>query len=253
MTAPLVVSLSGGKDSTAMLLMMLERGESIHSVIYFDAGEWEFPQMHEHIDRLEEYVGMKFVRLAPKRPFLEQMTATPVVIRKGERKGEVRFLGRGWPSPLRRWCTRNKAETIDKWTKANVKNPVRCVGFASDEIHRTTRPKLLALGDVRFPLVEWSVSEANALAYCFSHGFSWGGLYEHFNRVSCFCCPLQKLKDLRKLRRHFPDLWSKMLNWEQQMQRPWEHRRFYQESTVRDLDARFREEDRQLKLPGCAA
>lgn len=44
-----IVSLSGGKDSTAMLLMMLERGEDIHSVVFFDTG-WEFPEMHEHID-----------------------------------------------------------------------------------------------------------------------------------------------------------------------------------------------------------
>ena len=35
-----VISLSGGKDSTAMLHMMLERGESIHSVLFFDTG-WE--------------------------------------------------------------------------------------------------------------------------------------------------------------------------------------------------------------------
>ena len=29
-----VVSLSGGKDSTAMLHMMLERGDDIHSVVF---------------------------------------------------------------------------------------------------------------------------------------------------------------------------------------------------------------------------
>lgn len=236
-----------------MLLMMLERGESIHSVVYFDAGEWEFPQMHEHIDRLEEYVGMTFVRLSPRISFVEQMTETPVVVRKGQDKGMVRFVGRGWPSSLRRWCTRNKAETIDKWTRTNIPNPVRCIGFASDELNRTTRPTMLALGAVRFPLVEWSVSEANALAYCLARGFTWGGLYEHFSRVSCFCCPLQPLKELRKLRRHFPELWAKMLRWEQSMNRPWEHRRFHHEASIRDLDARFREEDRQFKLPGVAA
>jgi 7-cyano-7-deazaguanine synthase in queuosine biosynthesis len=31
-----IVSLSGGKDSTAMIEMMIERGEKIHSVIYCD-------------------------------------------------------------------------------------------------------------------------------------------------------------------------------------------------------------------------
>jgi len=31
----ILVGLSGGKDSTAMLLMMLEKGMSIHSVVFF--------------------------------------------------------------------------------------------------------------------------------------------------------------------------------------------------------------------------
>ena len=39
-----VVSLSGGKDSTAMLLMLLERGEPVADVVFFDTG-WEFPEM----------------------------------------------------------------------------------------------------------------------------------------------------------------------------------------------------------------
>ena len=47
-----VISLSGGKDSTAMLHMMLERGESVHSAVFFDTG-WEFPEMEAHIDEVE--------------------------------------------------------------------------------------------------------------------------------------------------------------------------------------------------------
>ena len=46
-----VISLSGGKDSTAMLLMMLERGEPIADIMFFDTG-WEFPQMYEHLIKI---------------------------------------------------------------------------------------------------------------------------------------------------------------------------------------------------------
>ena len=52
-----VVSFSGGKDSTAMLLMMLERGWPVDDIIYFDCGDWEFPQMHEHITRWKDILG----------------------------------------------------------------------------------------------------------------------------------------------------------------------------------------------------
>ena len=62
-----VVSLSGGKDSTAMLLMMLERNEDIADIVFFDTG-WEHPEMYDHLEKLENYTGRKFTRLAPRLP-----------------------------------------------------------------------------------------------------------------------------------------------------------------------------------------
>ena len=44
------VSLSGGKDSTAMLLLMIERGMPIDVVLTADTG-MEFPEMYEHMPR----------------------------------------------------------------------------------------------------------------------------------------------------------------------------------------------------------
>jgi len=62
-----IISLSGGKDSTAMLLMMLERKEPIHSVVFSDTG-WEFPAMYAHLDLLEKRTGVKIWRLQPRLP-----------------------------------------------------------------------------------------------------------------------------------------------------------------------------------------
>lgn len=41
-----IVSFSGGKDSTALLLMMLERGMRVDDIVCVDMGK-EFPQMYE--------------------------------------------------------------------------------------------------------------------------------------------------------------------------------------------------------------
>ena len=51
-----IVSFSGGKDSTAMLLMMLEKNMPIDEIIFCDTGK-EFPQMYEHIEKVQKYIG----------------------------------------------------------------------------------------------------------------------------------------------------------------------------------------------------
>lgn len=63
-----VITFSGGKDSTAMLLMMIERKEEIHSIIYFDTG-WEFPQMKKHIELVQSKTGVEILILRPDKPF----------------------------------------------------------------------------------------------------------------------------------------------------------------------------------------
>ena len=72
-----VVSLSGGKDSTAMLLMLLERGEPVADVVFFDTG-WEFPEMYEHLEKLEAFTGLKITRLRPRLPVDVERTSRPL-------------------------------------------------------------------------------------------------------------------------------------------------------------------------------
>ena len=219
-----VISLSGGKDSTAMLLLMLERGENIADIVFFDTG-WEFPQMYDHLHDLENLIGRKITRLHPrlpahtlteKHPFDYLFSEVPV--RKRVTK-EIRFYGRGWPHPQRRWCTGVKQDAIKAHVlglthRQSISTPLyQCIGFAADEekrVHGRTKQSSTYITQ-RFPLIEWGVTEADALKLCHNYGFHWGGLYKHFSRVSCFCCPLQSLNELRKLRKYYPALWQRML------------------------------------------
>jgi len=243
-----VVSLSGGKDSTAMLLMMLERGEPIHSVVWFDTG-WEFPEMHEHLNKLETYIRKDFdisldiVRLKPEKSFEYYLKDKPVKSRHGTKY--KKSLGWGWPSRSLRWCTGKKSAAIKKYIKS-IESPVCCIGYAADEAVRNSKNLLTYKYLIRFPLQEYDVTEQQALAYCMKHGFDWGGLYEVFNRVSCFCCPLQRLSELRMLRRHYPELWHKMLIWDLEIP---DNRGFREYKTVHDLEQRFQMEDKKLRLP----
>lgn len=60
------VSLSGGKDSTAMLLMMLDKGEHIDEVVTVDTG-MEFPEMYDHLEKLQKMVNIPFTVLKSEK------------------------------------------------------------------------------------------------------------------------------------------------------------------------------------------
>jgi len=227
-----VISLSGGKDSTAMLHMMLDRGEPIHSVVFFDTG-WEFPEMAEHVDEVERKTGLKVVRLSPKNPLSYWMYD------RIKTKGHIGEVGYGWPNTFDRWCTELKTREIDKYS-LKILNAKQCIGIASDEIHRV-KP-----GNHRYPLIEYGITEADAIKYCRKLGYTWGGLYDIFKRVSCWCCPLQSLPDLRKLRKHRPELWRRLIDMD--ACQPPHNRGFKGSRTVLDLETRFRQEERQLVL-----
>ena len=73
---------------------------------------------------------------------------------------------------MRRWCTRLKVDAINRYVR-QLENPVSCIGFAADESHRDKNnngkiPK-------RYPLIEYGVTEEEALSYCKKLGYDWGG------------------------------------------------------------------------------
>lgn len=242
MTKSQAVSLSGGKDSLAMTLMMLERGEQVDAIVYVDVG-WDFPEVQREIDRLEKRTGKPLIRLLLKHSFMYWMTEC-VVLDKDTKK--LKRIGYGWPSWNRRWCTREKVTAIDKYVLgAFGAETTQCIGFAAGEEHRC-ESKAQKKKNVRYPLIEWGITEKNALDYCLERGYRWDGLYEIFDRLSCFCCPLQGVGDLRNLRQHRPQLYARLLEMDAQIPLP--KRRFDHEATVDDLERRFVAENKQKCL-----
>lgn len=239
-----------------MLLMLLERGEDIADIVFFDTG-WEFPAMYEHLEKLEDYTGKKITRLQARMPPETETRKSPFdwffaecpIARRGTK--DVYRIGYSWPLPNLRWCTGRKQQALSSYMLGlthicNVKLPLRkCIGFAADERHRLTgiTKKGASYLEQRYPLLEWGITESMALDYCRKLGFNWSGLYDHFNRVSCFCCPLQPLDELRALRRHYPELWRRMLLMESWLQEG--RQGSFKNTTVASLDARFAAEEAQ--------
>lgn len=235
------VSFSGGKDSTAMVLHMIDLGYKIDEVFFCDTG-MEFPGMLRHIEKIKAIVeanGLKFVTLRPEHSF-EWYLAEKVVSKRKEGSDLFGLPGYGWPTPRGRWCTRHlKLDVINKHLKELQKDHtvVQYLGIAADEQHRLSR-KNNQDKQHQHPLVEWGWTEKDAMDYCRRFGFDWGGLYDMFGRVSCWCCPLQRLDHLRKLRRHLPELWQELIRLDKGQAKT-----FKPGTTVEMLDKRFALED----------
>jgi 3'-phosphoadenosine 5'-phosphosulfate sulfotransferase (PAPS reductase)/FAD synthetase len=233
-----VVSFSGGKDSTAMLLHMLELNMPVDEVVFCDTTV-EFPEMYNHIDKVKQYLDSvgyigKFTVLRNKHGFEYYLLHHKR--KRGKNKDKV---GYSFPSNRMRWCTAAlKREMVRKHFQKLTKqyNVIQYIGIAADEPKRVK--------DKAYPLVNWGWTEADCLAYCKSKGFNWGGLYDIFTRLSCWCCPLSQMDELRKLRKHFPELWKRLLDWQSQT---WDW--FKPNWTVDKLEIRFAYEDELGSTP----
>ena len=158
------VSLSGGKDSTAMLLLMIERGLPIQAVLTADTG-MEFPEMYEHLQKLNDYLfaerGLHLTWLRHPKGFewlmFEEKKQRPASIENRQRLG-VSLYGNGWPGPRVRWCTGQlKTHLIHKEIN-RLKGQYRAVsyvGIAADE------PKRIKASTIR-----WWIGESRRRKPC---------------------------------------------------------------------------------------
>jgi 3'-phosphoadenosine 5'-phosphosulfate sulfotransferase (PAPS reductase)/FAD synthetase len=240
----IVACFSGGKDSTAMVLRMIELGEHIDEVVCCDTYK-EFPAMYRHIDKVKKIIenaGIKFTMLRATRTFDELMFEYEPKRRK---TNEVQTKGKGWATARIRWCTGElKKDVVRRYFNELVKshNIIECVGIAADEEYRMKRVSNQQ-SNKRHPLIEWGWTEKECLDYCYAKGFDWEGLYKKFKRVSCWCCPLKGLSELRALRTHCPDLWAELHEMDKKSRNS-----FKQNYSVEDFEKRFAfEEERQAQ------
>lgn len=196
------LAFSGGKDATAMLHEMIRRGESFDRVVFYDGG-WDWPELNEHVAQVERNTGVKIERVRPEHDYIWYATEKPVKGRHGPRSGY------GWPNHFNRWCTALKRDCLNRWKRQEIPRgapSVACLGIAANETDR-----IHPAPGIRYPLVEYGLTEEDTLNLCYKLGYRWGGLYEKRSRFSCYCCPLQRLGELKYLKHERPELWSKML------------------------------------------
>lgn len=195
-----IVSLSGGKDSTAMLLMMIEKDMRIDEIVFCDTGI-EFPQMYNHLRKLTAYIRRPITILKQDKSFEEYL------LNHKRKNGKI---GYGFPYFRNRWCTTIfKRDPMIKHCRGQMEYH----GIAYDEKERINNNQDRGR-TIKYPLVDWKITEQECLNYCYSKGFDWEGLYKLTDRVGCWACPLCKVGHMKMLYNHFPELWNKLKEWD---------------------------------------
>jgi 3'-phosphoadenosine 5'-phosphosulfate sulfotransferase (PAPS reductase)/FAD synthetase len=190
-----ILSLSGGKDSTALALYMRDRVPQMEYV-FCDTGE-ELAETYDYLLKIEAQLGVKITRLNPERQFRHYLDLYRGVL----------------PDPRTRWCTRMlKLYPFENYIGDA---PVSLyVGIRADEPHRTgyvsTKPNIKP----RFPFVEDGLTHRDVLRLLNDSGLGLPEYYKWRSRSGCYFCFFQQRREWIGLLERHPDLYWKAADFE---------------------------------------
>jgi len=238
MTTRYICSLSHGKDSLAMCLMLIEKGYPLDEAVFFNTG-MEFRALYDMRDKALPILrsnGIKYTELHPETPFLYSMLERPV---KKRGTAIIHKYGYSWCGGPCRWGTSEKLRVLRKYIGSTS---FFYVGLAADEEKRFAKewhPHRI------LPLADWGITEARALAYCYERGFDWRengiALYSILDRVSCWNCGNKNLKELYNMYLYLPEYWQKLKELQSKTNRPFRRKTG---ETIFDLEERFKQKAR---------
>lgn len=238
-----VASVSWGKDSVAMLLLLIALKWRIDLVLFVNTGK-EFKAVYAVRDKVLELLkvnNIPYVEIDVSEEFDRLMYTHRINTRDGSDK-----IGYGWCGGACRWGTALKLGTIDKYIRTYLSEyeVYEYVGIAADESERIS-------GDERkiYPLHELGVTEMQALDICYMNGLLYEEqgvfLYEILDRLSCWCCRNKNLKELKAMYYLLPEYFTGL----KQIQLQFPHMPMKGEgASVFELEKRFKKEGRMRSL-----
>ena len=205
----LVVSVSGGKDSTATCLHLKELGMP-YQAIFFDTG-WEHQTTYEY---LTEYLPSKIgpiKRLTRKRSMRsEALEALAVKYEKriGFYSPMIRWIiYKGmFPSRTIRWCTQElKVYPAAEYLKNMDSEPINVVGIRAEESAKRSQMDEWEWSDlmdceVWRPIIHWTFQDVIDIHH--RHNVVPNALYlrdSPAERVGCYPCIFAKKKEIKSI------------------------------------------------------
>jgi 3'-phosphoadenosine 5'-phosphosulfate sulfotransferase (PAPS reductase)/FAD synthetase len=210
-----IVSLSGGKDSTALAIYMKQHYPQIPvEYVFCDTG-CELPETYEYLERLEALLGSQVTRLNA----LEQLGVekklgrTPFDILLKEVYGG--FL----PNPRSRWCTRLlKIKPFEAYVGKGY--AFSYIGIRADENrdgYVAKRPTVLSQQPnivPVYPFKDDGLGLADIMQLLEESGLGLLEYYKWRSRSGCYFCFYQQIGEWQRLKEQHPELFEKAKSYE---------------------------------------
>lgn len=201
-----IVSWSGGKDSTAMLVRMLELGMPVDRAVFAET-YFEFEAMYDFHKTFIAWMKKYYPQVQMKRVATE--TTWDEWFHGKVTRGKMKGKERGWPLSYFPcyWSREAKFKPLEKECKGHI----RYIGYAADE---TKRLAGIAMNDAdsgyKSPLGKWGWSEKDCLDYLEKKGLA-VQLHRDFNRTGCYHCIKQPKESLMIMCEKYPKEWKRTM------------------------------------------
>ena len=190
-----VLGLSGGKDSTALAILL---HKEIPDMEYFFCDTHkELPETYEYLDRIKARLGIKINYLSEKRGFDHWLALHDGLL----------------PSPQMRWCTiKMKIKPFEEFVGND--EAISYIGIRADENregYTSTKSNIKPV----FPFKERGLDKADIIRLLEDSGIGRPDYYRWRSRSGCFFCFFQRKYEWVMLAQEHPDLFAKAIEYEQ--------------------------------------
>lgn len=211
-TKQIIVSFSGGKDSTACLILLRKYfPEKTITAVFVDPGI-EFPGMSVHTEEIAKILKCNLVIVKPQKDFW------------------IETLKRGWPNGMIPWCRNDLihkpfGEFVQKF---DSKDTLLCDGSRGDQAMRfSKKSRFSSLPTLKkyqafHPIFDLKKEEQDKFLAS-SNIPLWEGYQKGFVRTACWCCPMQCASQGFALQQNYPGLADYIRYWEKKIDQKLQH------------------------------
>ncbi|MBC8205591.1 MAG: phosphoadenosine phosphosulfate reductase family protein [Kiritimatiellaeota bacterium] len=211
-----IVPISGGKDSSALAIYMLQEYPQIEVGYVFCDSECELTETYDYLDRLELLLGKPITRVSVFDVYdvERKPTRNAFDLMLNERYGG--YL----PGPMARWCTRElKIKPFEKYIGDSL--AYSYIGIRADEdrggYQKGAKPPVLSQKNnivPVYPFKENGIGLEAVQLLLETTGLGLPDYYEWRSRSGCYFCFYQQIAEWQGLKERHPDLFEKAKQYE---------------------------------------